>query len=133
MLPVAGLIVGAAVAFSTPALAAPGLPRHPATFAVDCEGMEDPVKLVEATGAAGFTAASEVQGVNYVAVSAQWAIYRGTEPDPANLVDSSTKAWGAKAGITERLNCTRVNTVVHEGQTYTAFESFVLASVPTGR
>jgi hypothetical protein len=127
------LIVGAGMLqFAPPALAAPGAPRHPATFTVECDGVGE-VALLEATGAATFTADSPVYGNNAVILSARGDIYEGVAPDPAKLVYSFEKTWGTKAGISNRLHCSRINTDVVNGQTYTALESFVLGLLPDHR
>lgn len=120
-----------AMLFSVPALAAPATPQHPATFTVQCQG-EGTVTLIEATGAAGFTAESPVHGTNYVAVSGEGRIYMGTEPIAENLVHSFAKSFGTKNGLDHRVHCIRVNTDVYDGQTYTAFETYVLAKLPNG-
>lgn len=127
------LIVGAGMLqFAPPALAAPGAPRHPATFTVKCDGIGE-VTVLEATGAAIFTADSPVQGNNAVILSARGEVYEGVVPAPEKLVYSFEKTWGTKAGISNRLHCSRINTDYVNGQPYTAFESFVLGLLPDHR
>ena len=123
----AALVGAGLVGMGGQALAAPvSSPQHPATFTVVCEG--ETVVVLEATGAANFRATDTIHGAASVLVSADGAVYQGTQAvgDPVFTFSQQT---GVKAGL-ERVTCERVNTEVVDGVEYTAFETFVLALLP---
>jgi hypothetical protein len=121
-LAVAAATAAAVAALATPASAAPAAsPQHPPTFEVLCDG--ELVVTLEATGAAGFTVGSGVQGADSVIVSAEGAIYDTTSGE---VVYSFQKTWGKRQGMST-ITCTRDDTA---GQ-YRVSETFVIALLPS--
>jgi hypothetical protein len=127
---VVGAAIGAIGLAPGVAQAAPSPDQHPYTFTVTCEQLGT-VSVAEG----GASPIGFVQGdlsPRFVVVSAAGAVYQGAlaEPPPdQDPVFTFARDWGARAGL-QRDVCTRTNTEVRDGMSFTAFETFVVALLP---